>query len=137
METGEHFAETSPGRYLDIKIPSRSRVRSLPRVLTDGRFQLDPNHDVAKALEELIETRNKLAHVDEPAFHLIGTSDIKVEDDRIRAIVVVPLNPWTTVTIEEVKRFEQAVDLYFTEVVSPASGEITEGTIVISTHLKR
>jgi hypothetical protein len=133
METGIHFAETSPGRYLDTKkIPSRIRVRSLPRVLTEGRFQLDPNHAITNDLEELIETRNNLAHVDEPAFHLIGPSDVRVEDDRIRAIVEVPFNSWSTVTIEKVKRFEQAVDVYFTEVLSPASGEITEGTIVIS-----
>ncbi|HEX9424296.1 MAG TPA: hypothetical protein VF899_13715 [Pyrinomonadaceae bacterium] len=95
---------------------------------------MDPNHDFTKDLEELIETRNNLAHVEEPAKHLIGPSEVKVEDDRIRAILVVPLNPWSTVSIEKVKRFEQAVDSYFAEVLFPASGEIAESTIVIPAH---
>src|SRR5882724_6078507 len=66
METGKPFRETSPGRYLEIEVPCRTRVRSLARVLTDGRFQLDPKHSVTRVLDELIQMRNKLAHVDEP-----------------------------------------------------------------------
>jgi hypothetical protein len=132
METGEQAFETGPGRYLDIKVPSRIRVRSLPRVLTGSRFQLDPNHWITKTLEDLIETRNNLVHVDEPAKHLIGPADVKVENGQIKASFFVPLNPWATVEIEHAQRFEHAVDVYFTEVVFPKSGEITEGTIVIS-----
>lgn len=107
-------------------------MRSLPLVLTGGRFRLDPSHEITGILEELIETRNTLAHVDEPAVHLIGPSDqVKIEDNKIIASFQGRPNPWGMVKLEKVKTFQVAVDVYFNEVLFPESGEITEGTIVV------
>jgi hypothetical protein len=44
-------------------------------------------------------------------------------------------NPWGMVSLKKAKALEIAVEVYFTEVLFPASGEITEGTIVISTKI--
>jgi hypothetical protein len=61
--------------------------------------------------------RNTLAHVDEPAVHLIGPSDhVKIEDNKIVATFWQPLNPWGRVKLETVKTFLMAVDVYFNEV---------------------
>jgi hypothetical protein len=44
-------------------------------------------------------------------------------------------NPWGMVSLKKAKALEIAVEVYFTEVLFPASGEITEGTLVISTKI--
>ena len=71
-------------------------------------------------------------HVDEPAVHLVGPSDdVKIEDDGIRVGFWQPLSPWGSVNLEAVKTFQQAVEVYFKEVLFPDSGQIKAGTIVV------
>jgi hypothetical protein len=136
MEESCDFSKTTPAMYLDNKRASAiSRVRSLPGVLTNGHFRLAPKHEMTLALEELIETRNRLTHVDEPAIHLIGPNDqVEVLDHGIKVTFVRPPNPWSRVTIEKVKTFERAVDYYFAEIIFPESGKIIAGTIVTPAH---
>src|SRR5437762_2147756 len=108
------------------------RVKSLPTDLSQGRYRLAHSHKLTKALGELIRTRNKLMHVDEPAKHLIGLSEeVKIEQDGIRVNFWRPLNPWGSVKLEKAKVFQQAVEAYFKEVLFPESGKIKQGTIAI------
>jgi hypothetical protein len=136
FEENKDYFETGPARYLDPKVKASTRVRSLPRVLTNNRYQLNPKHEITKILEELIQTRNTLVHVDEPAAHMIGPNDrVKIENNKITAVYPFEPNPWGMVSLKKAKALKIAVEVYFTEVLFPASGEITEGTIVISTKI--
>lgn len=81
-------------------------------------------------LDELIETRNSLVHVNEEALHSIGPNEVKVEDDKITATYFQPLSPWISTRLEKVKAFQTAVEIYFDEVLFPRSGELAEGTII-------
>jgi septum formation topological specificity factor MinE len=110
------------------------KLQILPGILTDDRFELDLDHRLTKLLKELINTRNKLVHVDEQAVLLDTRNDkdkIKVEDNQVTVTFSVPLPPWETVKLEKVKGFREAVAVYLREVLFPESGEIIEGTIVI------
>src|SRR5437764_1291738 len=60
------------------------KIQILPTILTDDKFELDLDHRLTRLLKELINTRNKLVHVDEQAVHLISPNDkVKVEDNRV------------------------------------------------------
>ena len=108
------------------------RVQSLPSLLSDGRFRLNFQHAFSKSLRALITNRNKLVHIKETAVHIIGPNDqLKIENNQIVATLRVPKNPWGSITLERAKEFREAVDVYFREVLFPASGEISAGTIVI------
>lgn len=124
--------ETDAGMLYEDK--SWDRVKSLPSVLTDGRFQLDENHSLSRYLQALVKTRNKLVHIDEPAVHLVSDDpSLKIEDNRaVIGPIPLPENAWNSVTLEKARGFREAVDAYFREVLFPESGEITHGTIVIS-----
>lgn len=125
------FSKTRAALYLNKgKSKAATRVRSLALVLTNGRFRLDPKHEITQRLDELIETRNSLVHVNEEALHSIGPDDVKVEEDRIIATHFQPLSPWMSTRLEAVKAFQTAVEIYFDEVLFPRSGEIAEGTII-------
>ena len=77
------FSSTRAALYLDKeKAKAATRVRALAQVLTNGRFRLDPKHEITRMLDELIETRNSLVHVNEEALHSIGPNEVKVENDR-------------------------------------------------------
>jgi hypothetical protein len=109
------------------------RIQSLPTLLSGEKYRLDFNHTYTKVLRELISTRNKLVHVKETAVHLIGPSNqVRVEEDHVVARFYAPKNPWGSVTLEKVKRFREAVGIYFHEVIFPDSGQIREGTIIIA-----
>jgi hypothetical protein len=109
------------------------KIQVLPSILSNDKFELDLDHRLTKLLKELIDTRNELVHVKEQAVHLISPNDnIKVEGKRVTVEFSVPLTPWETVKLEKAKGFREAVAVYLREVLFPASGEITEGTIVIA-----
>jgi hypothetical protein len=125
------FSSTRAALYLDKeKARAATRVRALALVLTNGRFRLDPKHKVTRTLDELIETRNSLVHVNEEALHATGPNEVKVEDNKITATYFQVLSPWLSIRLETVKAFQAAVEIYFDEVLFPQSGEITEGTII-------
>ena len=110
------------------------KIQMLPGILTDDKFELDLDHRLTKLLKQLINTRNKLVHVDEQAVLLNTRNDkdkIKIEDKQVTVTFLVPLTQWETVKLEKVKGFREAVATYLREVLFPESGEITEGTIVI------
>ncbi len=130
VEKNVHVSETTAAEYEDATM--WWRVQQLPSVLTEGGFRFAHSHKLAKALGELIRTRNTLVHVSEPAVHLVGPNDkIKIEDGGIRVTFWQPLNPWSRVKLDRVKLFEQAVETYFAEVLFPESGQIKAGTIVL------
>jgi hypothetical protein len=125
------FSSTRAALYLDKqRANAATRVRSLPQVLTNRRFRLDPKHEISRTLEDLIETRNSLVHINEEALHSIGPNEVKIEDDKIIATHSQALSPWLCIRLETVKVFQAAVEIYFDEVLFPPSGEITEGTII-------
>jgi len=108
------------------------RIKSLPSLLSDDRFRLDRNHILSQALRELIKTRNNLVHIEEKAVHLVGPNDqIRVENNRVVVSFPVPLNPWGSVSRKSLKRYREAVDAYFREVLFPEGGQINAGQIVI------
>ena len=122
-------SETEPALYHDATL--WWRVQQLPSVLSEGRFRLQHNHKLTKALGELIKTRNKLVHVNEPAHHLIGPNDqIKIENGRVKVNIKQSLNPWGSVKLEQAKTYEAAVGAYFSEVLFPESGQMKNGIII-------
>jgi len=108
------------------------RVQQLPNVLSRHQYRLSHNHVHTKALRELIRTRHTLVHVNEPAKHLVGPNDqIKVEKDGIRVTAFHPLNAWMTIKLEQARKFQRAVEVYFDEVLFPESGTIKAGSIIV------
>ena len=108
------------------------RIQSLPRLLSDDRFCLDRNHVLSQALRQLIHMRNKLVHIEEKAVHLVGPNNqIRIENNQVVVSFPVPLNPWGSVTRDSLKRYREAVDVYFREVLFPEGGQIKAGRIVI------
>jgi hypothetical protein len=126
----EAYSETIAAEFDDASI--WWRVQSLPSVLSERRFRLAHNHELARALRRMIKVRNKLVHVDEPAIHLTTPNDqIQVEANQVTVTFRQPVSPWGSVNLDQARTFEKAVEAYFAEVLFPESGEITAGPIVI------
>jgi len=124
------FSETKAAGY-DVS-SAWWRIQQLPSVLSGGQLRLLHNHKLTMTIRDLITTRNSLVHVGEPALHLIGPSDqVKVEEGHVRVTFDQPLNPWSTVSIEQAKHFQRAVEAYFDEVLFPESGIIKAGVIIV------
>ena len=109
----------------------RRKMQEVPKVLTGGRFQLNPGSRHTKALHELITLRNKLVHIDEEAL-VLNESDpqVSIKDDVVKITVSLPVNPWITITLKKASTYRDAVEIYFREVLSPPAGKIRCGEIV-------
>jgi hypothetical protein len=109
----------------------RRRMQHMPEILTNGRFQLNPDSPHTQALHELIGLRNELMHVSDKARVLTETSnEVQIEGSILTISVPLPQSLWSTVTIEQVRNYQTALDIYFSEILFPESGEIRTGRIV-------
>jgi hypothetical protein len=71
-------------------------------------------------------------HVSDEPQILIETSDVvKVEGSMLMIRVPIPQSLWTTVTLEQVRNYQTAIDIYFSQVLFPESGEIRSSQIVL------
>lgn len=99
----------------------RHRMVKLPRILSDGKYQLDPNSEVVRALHELVSVRNELLHLkDDVEFMQVPRDEIVIEDDggiTITIPVRLPKFPWANLLVEQAQEFREAVALYFKEVL--------------------
>jgi hypothetical protein len=55
---------------------------------------------------------------------------VQIEGSILTISVPLPQSLWSTVTIEQVRNYQTALDIYFSEILFPESGEIRTGRIV-------
>jgi hypothetical protein len=130
----EHDISYSDTPYTAIlKDTPRKRMQQMPEVLTDGRFKLKFNCPHVQALHDLINLRNQLLHIsDEPQVFDENSDKVNITNDGIK----ISLSEsdikflWSNVTLEQVQKYQTAVDIYFREVLFPENGEIRNGQIV-------
>jgi hypothetical protein len=88
---------------------------------------------MVRTLHRLIDVRNWLLHIDEPAEHmLVPDQQVVVEQKSLRVTVTVPVpkNPWSEVSVSDAESFLSAVKTYFAEVLIPDRKDIEPGSIV-------
>ena len=119
-------ADSSFGEVLNLTI--RQKVLRLPRILSRGKFQMNKRHPIAITLNRLIDKRNQLVHIQEKA-HLLTDSDssVSITDHEhlglreMRMRVVVPENPWTTMSEAEADEYLHAVRAYLDQLLEAPS----------------
>lgn len=113
----------------------RQRMKGLPAVMSDGLFRLNPHNSIVRNLHKMIDVRNGLLHIEEPAErHKLTDQQVLVGDKSVRVTVDIPMpkDPWSEVSEADAQNFLTAVKAYFEEVLFPESGNIKPGSIVDS-----
>jgi hypothetical protein len=115
-----------------LKDTFRTRVKQMPELMTDGKFILNLYCPHANALNELITLRNNLLHdYDDPQVFTPTSEEVRTTNTDIWVGVPIPKSLWSTVTLEQLRDYQAAVDIYFSEILYPETGEIRSGQIVL------
>lgn len=118
---------------LDREGTFKDRVDAVPKVLTNGRLQLDTNNQHIKSLYQLIRLRNALVHIRD------GMKEFTVDITRDALGSWMGALPFTTndvaaqylwnrVSLEDAEAFKEAVGLYLRDVID--AEEIKPGQII-------
>lgn len=142
--TEELGKDTTP--YSDLMRASlRMRITEMPKLLTNGKIQLNKRGLAVKALHSLVYARNSLLHIREGML----TGELSWEDPRVKwdkktGMMTIEgdildmvgnspassrlSSPWDNLTLMDGERFLEAVIIYDREVLQPE--EIKPGMIV-------
>jgi len=101
----------------------RLRMLQAAELLTENKFQLNPDCHHTKALHDLITLRNELAHVyDEPVVMKGTDQRLTLEGDMFKLTLPVPKSPWTSVTTQMATKYREAVIAYMSEILGFQNG---------------
>lgn len=120
----------------------RKRMVELPKVLSDGNYQLDPASPYFQRLHDLISRRNELLHIQDEV-HVIKPSpaDVIIEEDGSTRVSFPPPKlpefAWDKITVEQARGFQEAVGAYFEEVLDTNPDELSSGKIICKVPERR
>jgi hypothetical protein len=134
---GAKFDETT--EYELLKLCFRLRVLRLPELISSDRLALNPRNDHTVAIHELITVRNELLHLRDEPLTLKVSDDAVSEVDgllKVDASIPIPKDPWDSITLRRVRRFEAAVAAYFREVIDSENGQLQASDLLLNTEHK-